>query len=213
MASVTQFLFGWARQPIHAWLAYAYLAVWLWAAWKPVSFPTWALENVLLFVGIWLMFRLYKRFPMSNTSYVMITLFMVLHTLGSHYTYSNTPWGNLMGEWVGWERNHYDRVVHFLSGLMGYWPFREVITRHFKIAGQGAEWLTFCIMATLANVYEVIEFVAAMIAAPDEGMAFLGTQGDVFDAQKDTGLALIGTLVAMNIAKRIYRKGAPGPNP
>ena len=139
----------------------------------------------------------YSRLPLSNFSYLLIALFLGFHAIGAHYTYSETPIGAWLQEGLGEDRNHYDRVVHLLFGLMGAYPLREVISRTTRVRGIKASLHTFAALLALSSAYEMIEWIVAEIVSPEEALAYLGTQGDVFDAQKDTILGAIGAAVAL----------------
>src|SRR5689334_21441045 len=95
-----------------------YAAVWVWAAVNPVSRSDWFLENLLVFAGVAFLGWLYRTRPLSDLSSIFLTVFFVLHTVGSHYTYSQVPLGDWVKQALGLERNHYDRLVHFTFGLL-----------------------------------------------------------------------------------------------
>ena len=176
-------------------------AVWVWAAIDPVYRTDWLLENILLFVGVGLNVVIYLRHPLSQMSCIFIAIFFILHTLGTHYTYSEMPWGVWLQEATGSDRNHYDRVVHFTFGLLVAYPVRELLRRALGLRGFASFYFTFVTMVAVSELYELTEWIVASIVSPEAGMAFLGTQGDPFDAQKDTGLALLGTVIALTATK------------
>jgi putative membrane protein len=175
------------------------VAVWILAAINPLYPRDWLLENLLVIGWSALLVATYRRFQFSNVSYGLFIAFLSLHLAGSHYTYSETPFGFWMQDWFGFERNHYDRIVHFSFGLLIAYPMREILLR---TAGLNIAWSYFitlnCIMAFSA-IYEVIEAITAVVVSPELGAAYLGTQGDEWDAQKDGGLAFLGSMVAMSI--------------
>ncbi len=119
---------------------------------------------------------------------------MILHVIGSHYTYAEVPWGVTLGEWLGAERNMYDRLVHLLFGVLLVYPIREIFIRTVKISGFRAYFVPFMIVSALSGIYEVIEWGAVEVVDPEAGIAFLGSQGDIWDAQKDMFLAKVGAL-------------------
>jgi putative membrane protein len=178
-------------------LAVLCLGVWIWAAIDPVSRSDWFLENLLIFAGTGLLVAIYRTRPISDAAHVFVAAFWVLHVIGSHYTYSEVPLGRWIQEAFALERNHYDRVVHFTFGLLLTYPVRELLMRSTGIRGGAALFFTFAVMVASSETYELIEWVVASIVSPEDAIAFLGTQGDVFDAQKDTGLAMLGTLIAL----------------
>jgi putative membrane protein len=128
---------------------------------------------------------------------------MVLHVMGSHYTYSEVPLGYWMSEFFGLERNHFDRVVHFSFGFLWAYPMREIFRRIADAKGFWAFWIPVELVLALSCVFELIEWVFAVIFGGDLGIAYLGTQGDIWDAQKDMALAGLGSIIAMLITAGI----------
>jgi len=171
--------------------------VWIAAAIAPVYRFDWFLENLLVVLAVGLLAASYRAFPLSNLSYLLITLFLSLHTLGAHYTYSETPFGFWLQEVFGLARNPYDRLVHFGFGLIMVYPAREVLLRSLGAGGLRVDLLAFAVMLAFSSLYEMIEWITALIISPEAALAFLGTQGDVFDAQQDTLLAAAGTLLGL----------------
>lgn len=165
----------------------------------------WALENVLVVVLSVALAATYRRFPLSRVSYTLIFLFLCLHVIGAHYTYSFVPYdawwqqltGRSLNELLGWERNNFDRVVHFCYGLLLAYPVREVFLRIASVSGFWGYFLPLDLTMSTSVLYELIEWGAAELFGGDLGAAFLGTQGDVWDAQKDMALAAFGALLAM----------------
>lgn len=187
-------------------IAAAYGLWWLALAIAPYDRFDWLLENLLVFVFVGLLAATYRRFPLSDLSYLLIAVFLGLHAVGAHYTYSKAPIGGWMTELLGWERNHYDRVVHFLFGLLCAYPLRETVMRGCTTSGWRAGLLAFAVVLALSSGYEMLEWGAAMLLSPEEGMAFLGTQGDIFDAHKDTVLAAGGALVTLAVTSLAEKK-------
>jgi putative membrane protein len=186
-----------------------YGALWLVLAIEPNNRFDWFIENLLVAVAIPTIIFSYRRFRLSLTSYVMITLFMSLHAFGAHFTYSETPFGDAAKAFFGWERNHYDRLVHFCFGLLLAYPFFDLIARHVRPPFSTWSYvLALALIAALSGLYEIIEWSAAEILAPERALAFLGTQGDVFDGQKDAALALLGALVALSVTAVLSAGGA-----
>jgi putative membrane protein len=174
-----------------------FVGVWCWAAWKPLHPDDWLLENYLVFFWVPVLLLTARFFSLSNISYALITLFLCLHVIGSHYTYAEVPFGETLREWVGGERNMYDRMVHFAFGLLLAYPVREVLVGIAGLRGFWAYFFPVDITFSFSSIYEIIEWRAAALAAPELGMAFLGTQGDIWDAQKDMLLAGTGAIIAM----------------
>ncbi len=116
-------------------LALSFVLAWIWAAINPLHYDDWLLENIL--VALFILFILVTTpfFQFSLFSYVLMTIFMILHVIGSHYTYAEVPWGYTLGEWVGTDRNMYDRLVHLLFGVLFVYPVREISVRIAKSKG------------------------------------------------------------------------------
>lgn len=178
-------------------VAGVYALVWIGAAIAPHDRFDWFLENILVVIWLAVLVASYRSLRLSNLSYLLIGLFLSIHTVGSHYTYSLTPAGFWLQSAFDLERNHYDRVVHFLFGLLMFLPIREILVRQTGIRGRWSFALTFTLILALGSFYETLEWGAAEVISPEAAMAFLGTQGDVFDAQKDTTLAAAGALLGL----------------
>jgi putative membrane protein len=177
-----------------------FAVVWIALAIRPRYRADWLLENLLTFVAVPAAALTYRRFRFSNQAYVQATIFLVLHTVGSHYTYSEVPLGDWAKEAFGLGRNHFDRMVHFLFGLLMLRPARELTLRRPRALGRWTLfYLSFASLAWWSVAYELIEWLVARLADPAAGTAYLGTQGDVWDAQKDMGLACLGALIAAAI--------------
>lgn len=181
---------------LHA-LIGVYVIVWSIAAIKPLHPDDWLLENVLVVTFLPLLALTYKRFSLSDLSYVLITVFMILHAVGAHYTYSEVPFGFWLQQAFDFSRNHYDRIVHFSFGLLMAYPVREIFLRVANTKGFWAYYLPLDVTLAFSAVYEIVEWLAASATNPELGAAYLGTQGDQWDAQKDIGLAATGALICM----------------
>ena len=189
----------------------AFLVVWGALAIAPRDRTDWLLENGLTFVAVPALVYGYRRFRFSDRAYVQGTLFLALHTIGSHYTYSEVPLGDWVRDAFGLTRNHYDRVVHFAFGALLLRPVRELGfgrgrqrapgelgTLYFSVAG----------VSFWSALYEIGEWLTARIVDPAAGTAFLGTQGDPWDAEKDMACALVGSLVAAGVEAVLDRRRA-----
>jgi putative membrane protein len=178
-------------------LAVSYALVWIVTAINPVYPADWMLENILVVLFVVGLIFTYRIFPLSDLSYLLTTLFLMLHAMGAHYTYAETPIGFKMQEWFGFERNHFDRVVHFCFGLLMAYPIREIFLRVARTRGFFAYYLPFDVTLAFSGAYEIIEMAVAIVVSPEAGDAYLGTQGDTWDAQKDMGLAALGAVLCM----------------
>ena len=173
------------------------LVLWLVTAIDPFSRRDWLLENLLVFFYCGLLAITYCRFRFSTLSYLLFTLFMTLHLIGAHYTYSEVPFGFWLRDTLDLERNHYDRIVHFAFGLLIAWPFREWLLRVTGVRPGWSGFLAVVMVLSFSGFYEVMEGVVAMLVSPELGMEYLGTQGDQWDAQHDSFLAFAGAVIAM----------------
>lgn len=185
------------------------LILWLITAIDPLSRRDWFLENLLVFFYGGLLAVTYRRFRFSTLSYLLFTVFMSLHLVGAHYTYAEVPFGFWLQDALGLARNHYDRIVHFSFGLLLACPLREWLLRVVGVRAGWSSFMTVVLVLALSGFYEVMEGVVAMIVSPELGAAYLGTQGDEWDAQKDTFLAFAGSIVAMLATLALLRARRP----
>ncbi|MEP4076187.1 DUF2238 domain-containing protein [Haloferula sp.] len=172
---------------------------------NPVDRSDWLLENVLVFITVPLLVLTARRFPFSHTSYLCIFVFLCIHELGAHYAYSNVPYH----DWFGIEdtgRNHFDRFVHFLYGLLIAYPMREIFLRIADVRGFWGYFLPLDLVMSTSMLYELIEWAAAEVFGGDLGQAFLGSQGDEWDAHKDMALASLGALLTMTLVAAIHAR-------
>jgi putative membrane protein len=189
----------------------ALAVLWVALAIAPYDRADWVLENVLLLAGAAILVATRKRFPLSGISYTAILVFFLLHIIGAHYTYAEVPYddafkrltGESFNELVGWKRNNYDRVVHFSYGLLLAYPIRELFLRVANVRGFWGYFLPLDLTMSTSMLYELVEWVAAEVFGGGLGAAFLGSQGDQWDAQKDMALASLGALITMGIAASV----------
>ena len=195
-----------------------YAAWWAALAIAPVDRSDWLLENALVFIAIPALVLTYRNLRFSNLSYTLLFVFFCLHEVGAHYTYAKVPYdqwfqslsGHTLNSVFGLARNHYDRVVHFSYGLLMVPPTLELL-RAKNAAGTGI-WrfiVPLFFLHCQAGIFEMIEWVAAEWFGGDLGVAYLGTQGDVWDAHKDMALAGLGSLIALTIMF-LWKKPAGG---
>ena len=185
----------------------ALVVLWAALAIAPVDRSDWLLENVLLVLGVVVLVATRKRLPLSGISYTTILVFLCLHIIGAHYTYAEVPYdaafrtltGHSFDELVGWKRNNYDRVVHFSYGLLLAYPIRELFLRVANVRGFWGYFMPLDLTMSTSMIYELIEWLAAERFGGGLGAAFLGSQGDQWDAQKDMALASLGALIAMTV--------------
>ena len=199
-------------------ISIAALAVlWVALAIAPFDRSDWILENVLLLAGVGVLIGTRRLMPLSGVSYTCIMVFLALHIVGAHYTYAEVPYdqafrnltGHSFDELVGWQRNNYDRVVHFSYGLLLAYPIRELFLRVAGVRGFWGYFLPLDLTMSSSMLYELIEWLAAEMFGSGLGAAFLGSQGDQWDAQKDMALASLGALITMTvtaIVNSIYQR-------
>jgi putative membrane protein len=181
--------------------------------WSPSYRADWLLENVLVFLAVPCLVLSYRRLPLSRISYTALFLFLCLHEIGAHYTYAEVPydewWTSLFGRSLnsilGLERNHFDRVVHFLYGLLIVYPVREIFLRVANSTGFWGYFFPLLVVMSSSLLFELIEWAAAMLFVGDLGMAYLGTQGDIWDSHKDSLLATLGALTASLVIAVVHR--------
>lgn len=187
-------------------LAVLYVILWTILAIDPVMRDVWWAENLPV-IGVFLLLVFtFNKFRFSNLAYFLMAFWLVLHTIGGHYTFANVPF-DFVNDLLGSERNHFDRFGHYSIGFYAY-PIAEFLWRK-KLAGT---WVTvlfslFAIMA-LAAGYEIIEWWYAALAGGDAGIEFLGSQGDIWDAQRDM---LADTLGAITVLILFLIKRPEGP--
>lgn len=209
--STTHKTVAFARNRLLQVLALWYAVVWIVTSLRPLDRHDWLLENLLVFGLVIVLIGTYRAFPLSDLSYLLITAFMTLHAVGAHYTYAQVPLGFWMQHALGLARNHFDRIVHFSFGLLLAYPIREVFLRVANARGFWAYYLPLDVTLAFSALYEIMEMVIATLVAPGTGDAWLGTQGDVWDPQKDMGLAALGALICMCITALMRRLRAPRP--
>ncbi len=171
-----------------------YVVIWIIMAINPKYPQDWLLENVLIFIFFPFLFWMDKKHNYTLLSLILLLIFASLHSLGSHYTYAEMEHFNAITHFFGFERNHFDRFVHFLFGLLAFRMLFEMLASGTNTV-KTALVFTFTMIVFISTVYELLEWLAAVILHPELGMAFLGTQGDIWDAHKDTALAMLGALI------------------
>lgn len=187
-------------------------ALWLALAVRPTDRGAWMMENVLTIVAIVVLVSTYRVFPLSKISYTLIAIFLTLHTVGAHYTYSLVPARDYLGWLPGFgavadgdtpARNNYDRFVHFSYGLLIAYPIREMFRRVVAVGGFWGYFLPLDLTLSTSLIYELLEWAVVEVFGGDLGIAFLGVQGDLWDAQKDMLLAGTGATIALSLTALI----------
>jgi putative membrane protein len=184
---------------------------WVVLAIHPKYRGPWLLENALAIAAVLFVAGFHRRLLFSRVSYTLIFIFMCLHQVGAHYTYAEVPYdawfqkmtGRTFNSLIGWDRNNFDRVVHFAYGLFLAYPIREIFVRVVDVRGFWGYFLPLDLTMSTSMCFELLEWAAAVVFGGDLGQAYLGTQGDEWDAHKDMALASIGALIAMGITAAI----------
>jgi len=178
----------------------AFIIAFIIGAVKPLYSQDWFLESILALIIVPILVFTYFKFRFSNTSYTLILIFLILQVIGSHYTYSETPIGFWINDVFDFQRNHYDRIVHFAWGLLLYLPTLEL---YQKLSNNRKKtllnyFIPVLFLVAMGGFFEILEWIVALIVAPDLGNAYLGTQGDEWDPQKDIALKLISSIISMS---------------
>lgn len=202
--------------PYRGWLLMTFLVLLAISAIRPWYPQDFFIEHILTAISLALLIAVDRRQTLSNASCTLIFLFLVLHILGAHYTYSHVPYDDwsraLFGEPIsttfGWERNHYDRLVHLAFGLLMVYPARELLARLMPEL-QPRDWrllvAAVLVLAVLSKLYELLEWMFAIVMTQDAASLYNGEQGDVRDAHKDMALALLGALIGALITLVVER--------
>ena len=180
------------------------LAILLWSAVQPRDRFTWWLEVSPVLVVLPLLIVTGRRFPLTPLLYVAIAVHMAILMVGGHYTYAEMPLFNWLRDELHLARNHYDRVGHLAQGFVPALAAREILLRKTPLRPGG--WLfilVVCVCLAVSAAYELIEWGVAE-ASGDEAVAFLATQGDPWDTQKDMALALLGSVLAQLAFARLH---------
>ena len=174
-----------------------YMLFWAWLAIDPVDSQDWFLENLLTLGFVAVLLLTYRRFAFSLTSYCLMVVFLIFHTIGAHYTYAEVPIGHWLQQTLELSRNPFDRIAHFAYGVLLVYPFRELLVRLAGVKGLWSYYLPASGILAQSGFFEVVEAVVAMIVSPELGSMYLGTQGDEWDAQKDMVAAFVGSILTM----------------
>jgi putative membrane protein len=186
------------------WFLITLLPVVVWSSDNPHDRLTWWLESFPVLIGVPLIVLCARRFPLSTLLLVLIWLHAVVLVVGGHYTYARVPLGEWAREWLGWPRNNYDKLGHFMQGFVPAVLTRELLVRTSPL--RRSRWLGFlvvCVCLAFSAFYELIEWWTAL-AGGGAAEDFLGTQGYVWDTQSDMFLALIGAVAALLLLARLH---------
>lgn len=176
------------------------------SGWQPYDRLTWLMEVLPIMLVLPILWISYQRFPLTNLLYTGIFIHACVLMLGGAYTYARVPLGFELQELFALHRNPYDKIGHFMQGLVPALAARELFIRHRVVNGK--RWLAFlviCVVMTISAVYELIEWAAAL-AMGQGADEFLGTQGDIWDTQSDMFLALVGASCMLLLLSRWHNR-------
>lgn len=184
---------------------FVFCLVWVNTFLGTTDMNNWLLENTLTILFVLILIFTFKKFQFSDLSYLLICLYLCLHVYGSKYTYAENPLGFWLQDYFHASRNHYDRIVHFSFGFLLAYPVREMFLVGLKYPKLVAWLLPIELTLSISGLYELVEWAVADLFFPAQGMAYLGTQGDIWDAQKDIFLAFSGALLATTIVSLVKK--------
>lgn len=182
-----------------------FIFVWANSLIGTTDMANWLLENTLSFVFVIFLIVSYRKHQFSDLSYLLICIYLCLHVYGSKHTYAENPLGYWLQDLFHWSRNHYDRIVHFSFGFLLAYPMREMFLKWLKYPRWVAWLLPIEITLSVSAFYELIEWAVADLFFKAQGAAYLGTQGDAWDAQKDIFLAFCGAIIATTIVSSVKK--------
>lgn len=188
-----------------------YVLLSLWTAYAPADRQFWLLSSILPGLLVLLLIGTHRYLPLSPASYVLITLFLTLHMIGVRYTYAEVPAGAWLDQALPLGRNQYDRIVHFCFGFLLTYPIEELFRLTVPLRGWLLYYLPVMTVLGLSGLWEIVESWVARAVHPELGITYLGSQGDVWDAQKDMAAAMYGALLctALLLWYRRLRPGLP----
>jgi putative membrane protein len=192
------------RTYFHTLLAAAAIAALIWSGIAPYDRATWVMEVAPVLIALPLLVLTYRRHRLTDLLYVLILVHAIVLMVGGAYTYARVPFGFDLQHWLGLTRNPYDKIGHFMQGLVPALVAREILLRGRHIAaGKMLAFVVICIVMAISAWYELIEWGAA-VAMGQGADEFLGTQGDPWDTQSDMFTAFIGGLCALLLFSRLH---------
>jgi putative membrane protein len=182
-----------------AWLVlfcFLFITVWANSIIGTTDIANWLIENTLTVISLLFLISTYRTYRFNTFSYLLLCIFLCLHVYGSKYTYAENTFGFYAQDIFNSPRNQYDRLVHFSFGFLLYYPMWECFSKWLKYPEHIAFYLPITLTLSVSAIYEIIEWLVADIFFVEQGISYLGTQGDVWDAQKDMGIAFVGVCLA-----------------
>lgn len=208
--------------PYRAWLLLVIVALVIVLGINPIDRRDYILEHAPTAALLIYLIIFDRKCPISNIAASLMFWFLTLHAIGAHYLYSNVPYDDWLRAIIGtdthamfgFERNHYDRLVHFSFGVLMTYPMREVLSRYLVLGPVSGLVVAVTFLAVGSKIYELAEWLIAVVMAPEAAERYNGQQGDMFDAQKDMGLALVGSIISALIIGATERfQWRPQPRP
>lgn len=181
----------------------AFLTIWMNTLLGTTDINNWLLENTLTIIFLLFLSTTFRKYQFSDLSYLLIFIYLSLHVYGAKYTYAENPFGYWLKDYFNSSRNHYDRIVHFSFGFLLAYPMRELFLKWLKYPRLVSWILPIEITLSISAFYELIEWSVADIFFKSQGDAYLGTQGDIWDAQKDIFLAFSGAILSTTIVSSL----------
>ncbi len=182
------------------------LCIWsievLWSYFYAYDVNVWYVEISSVVFAVLLLSLTYKKFRFSDLAYFIVFLWIFLHTIGACYTFEKVPFIDILGD----GRNHFDRVAHFIIGISSFLVCEFVYRKKLITSLKFAAFFGIIFIMALANFWELIEWIYAVIDGGDVGLAFLGSQGDIWDAQKDMLMDTLGAIIGSIIFYFKFRK-------
>lgn len=176
-----------------------------WSAIRPKDYFLWVLEVAPAIIGVGLCIVFYRRQPFTTITYSWCFIAASIMAIGAHYSYSEVPLFNLIRDTFGLERNNYDKLGHFVQGILPVLITQEVLIRNQVIrAPRWINFLSVCVALSVAATYELIEW-SAILFGSETTENFLGMQGYIWDAQSDMLYALAGALLTLLFVKNLRR--------
>ncbi len=169
----------------------------LWSGIRPHDYFTWILEVLPALLGVGILAATFHRFKFTGLVYFLVTLHAIILMIGGHYTYAEVPLFNWIRDRFGLARNEYDRLGHFFQGFVPAIITREILLRTTPLKrGKMVSFLVVSVCMAFSALYELFEWRVS-VATGSAGDAFLGTQGDIWDTQKDMAMCLVGSITAL----------------
>lgn len=149
----------------------------VWSGINPSDRAVWYAEILPVSTVFVALIATYRLFRFSNPAYVFMSFWLIMHTIGAHYTFADVPfdWANrLLAPFLGEGRNHFDRVGHYIIGFYAY-PMAEWLLRRKICRPALALFFSLFFIISVAAIYEIIEWQYAVIEGGEAGLEVLGS--------------------------------------